>query len=219
MIEAKRGWANTVSTKQDYHEILDGLGSRYEALLNTYKPFACGIVMHPAIDAAIQLRNENQLDPNQIERVDLKVHPLVLELTGKKTPQDGLEGKFSIYHAVAVALLEGAGGEKQFSDRAVDDPAGVALRSRVLPVVTPGIDPAQVDMTIVLKDGRTLHRFIAHAIGSVEVPMTDKQLEDKFADLADGTIPALSIERVMDACWNVESLTNAAEIARMSVSS
>jgi hypothetical protein len=58
----------------------------------------------------------------------------------------------------------------------------VALRGKVLPVVTPGIDPAQVDMTIVLKDGRTLRRFIAHAIGSVEVPMTDKQLEDKFAD-------------------------------------
>ena len=219
MIEAKRGWANTVSTKQDYHEILDGLGSRYEVLLNTYKPFACGIVMHPAIDAAIQLRNENQLDPIEIERVDLKVHPLVLELTGKKSPQTGLEGKFSIYHAVAVALVEGAGGEKQFSDRAVNDPAVVALRMRVLPVVTPGIDPAQVDMTIVLKDGRTLHRFIAHAIGSVEVPMTDKQLEMKFADLADGIIPASSIERIMDACWNVESLTDAAEIARMSVSS
>ena len=97
-------------------------GTRYEAALNTYKPFACGIVMHPAIDAAIQLRNENHLTPDQIERVDLKVHPLVLELTGKTTPQTGLEGKFSIYHAVAVALIEGAGGEKQFSDRAVNDP-------------------------------------------------------------------------------------------------
>ncbi len=86
-------------------------------------------------------------------------------------------------------------------------------------MVTPGIDPTQVDMTIVLKDGRTWRRFIAHAIGSVEVPMTDKQLENRFGDLADGIIPASSIERVMDACWNVESLTDAAEIARMSVSS
>jgi 2-methylcitrate dehydratase PrpD len=92
-----------------------------------------------------------------------------------------------------------------------------ALRSLIL--FTPGIDLAQVDMTIVLKDGRTLHRFIAHAIGSVEVPMTDKQLEDKFAGLADGVIPASAIRRVMDACWNVESLINAAEIAKMSVSS
>jgi 2-methylcitrate dehydratase PrpD len=218
MIEAKRGWANTVSTKQDYNEILGDLGKRYEAALNTYKPFACGIVMHPAIDAAIQLRNENRLTADQVERVDLKVHPLVLDLTGKKTPRTGLESKFSIYHAVAVAIVEGAGGEKQFSDRAVDDPAVVALRSKVFPVVTPGINPAQVDMRIVLKGGRTLNRHIEHAIGSVETPMTDKQLETKFADLADGIIPAAAIRRVMDACWNVESLSSAAEIARMSVS-
>jgi 2-methylcitrate dehydratase PrpD len=217
MIEAKRGWANTLSTKQDYHEILDGLGVRYEALLNTYKPFACGIVMHPAIDAAIQLRNENGLAPNQIERVELKVNPLVLELTGKPAPRDGLEGKFSIYHAVAIALVEGAGGEKQFSDRAVTDPVVVALRGAVNPVVTPGIDPAQVDMTITLKDGRVLHRFIAHAIGGVEVPMTDEQLETKFADLADGVIPQSAIERVIKACWSVESLASAGEIARISV--
>jgi 2-methylcitrate dehydratase PrpD len=142
----------------------------------------------------------------------------VLELTGKKTPHEGLEGKFSIYHAVAVALVEGAGGEKQFTDRAVNDPTVVALRSKVIPVVTPGVDAAQVDMTIVLKDGRRLHRYIAHAIGSVEVPMTDKQLETKFADLAEGIIPAPTIQQVMDACWNVESLPSAAEIAKMSVS-
>jgi 2-methylcitrate dehydratase PrpD len=218
MIEAKRGWANTVSTKQDYNEILGDLGKRYEAALNTYKPFACGIVVHPAIDAAIQLRNENKLTADQVERVDLKVHPLVLDLTGKKTPRTGLESKFSIYHAVAVAIVEGAGGEKQFSDRAANDPTVVALRSRVFPVTTPGINPAQVDMKIVLKDGRTLNRHIEHAIGSVEMPMTDKQLETKFADLADGIIPAAAISRVMEACWNVESLSSAAEIARMSVS-
>jgi 2-methylcitrate dehydratase PrpD len=218
MIEAKRGWANTISTKQDYNEILGDLGKRYEAALNTYKPFACGIVMHPAIDAAIQLRNENKLTADQIERVDLKVHPLVLELTGKKTPHEGLEGKFSIYHAVAVALVEGAGGEKQFSDRAVNDPTVVALRSKVIPVITPGIDPAQVDLTIVLKDGRQLHRYIQHAIGSVEMPMTDQQLETKFSDLADCIISVPMIRRVMDACWNVESLPSAAEIAKMSVS-
>ncbi|MBO4225820.1 MmgE/PrpD family protein [Bradyrhizobium neotropicale] len=216
MIEAKRGWANTISTKQDYNEILGDLGKRYEAALNTYKPFACGIVMHPAIDAAIQLRNESKLSADQVERVELKVHPLVLELTGKRTPQQGLEGKFSIYHAVAVAIVEGAGGEKQFSDRAVTDPTVVSLRSKVVPAVTPGIKPEQVDMTIVLKDGRHLHRHIEHAIGSLEVPMTDKQLETKFSDLADGILPAVMIRRVMDACWNVESLPSAAEIAKMS---
>jgi 2-methylcitrate dehydratase PrpD len=217
MIEAKRGWANTISTKQDYAEITGGLGQHYEAALNTYKPFACGIVMHPAIDAAIQLRNENKFTPDQIERVELKVHPLVLELTGKQTPNEGLEGKFSIYHAVAVALVEGAGGEKQFSDRAVRDPVVVALRGKVVPTITPGIKPEQVDMVIVLKDGRSLHKYIEHAVGSLEVPMTDQALEKKFADLADGIIPADQARRVMDLCWGVEKLTDVGQIAKSGV--
>jgi len=217
MIEAKRGWANTISTKQDYRQITEGLGQRYEAALNTYKPFACGIVIHPAIDAAIQLRNENRLTADQIARIDLKVHPLVLELTGKKTPQIGLEGKFSVYHSVAVAIIEGAAGEKQYSDRAVRDPQVIALRDRVNAVVDPSVKPEQVDMTVTLKDGRTLHKHIEHAIGSVEVPMTDQQLEAKFTDLAEAVLPAAQVRKLIETCWQVERLPSAAAIAKAGV--
>jgi len=215
MIEAKRGWANAISTKQDYREITEGLGQRYEAALNTYKPFACGIVIHPAIDAAIQLRNEYKLTADQIASIDLKVNPLVIELTGKKTPRIGLEGKFSVYHSVAVAIIEGAAGERQYSDRAVQDPAVIALRDRVTATVVPSIKPEQVDMTITLKDGRKLHKFIEHAIGSLEVPMTDKQLETKFLDLVNGILPDAQVRRLMDACWQVETLKNAGDIATL----
>ena len=214
MIEAKRGWANTISTKQDYSQIIDGLGARYEAALNAYKPFACGIVMHPAIDAAIQLRNENKLMAHQVEAIDMKVNPLVLELTGKTTPKTGLEGKFSIYHAVAIALIEGAGGEKQFTDRAVNDPTVVALRAKVNPTADPSIKPEQVEMTIVLDDGRRLNRRIEHAVGSLEKPMSDADLERKFLDLADGVLPQTQAKRVMDMCWKVETLANAGDIPR-----
>jgi 2-methylcitrate dehydratase PrpD len=217
MIEAKRGWANTISTKQDYKEITDGLGERYEALLNTYKPFACGIVMHPAIDAAIQLRNQYQLKPDQIDTINLRVNPLVLELTGKKTPTTGLEGKFSIYHAVAAAIVEGAAGEKQFSDRAVQDPTILALRSRVAPVVDPSVKPEQVEMSIALKDGRQLEKTIQHAIGSLEAPMSDRDLETKFTDLAEGILIPEEIRRLIGLCWRVEKLSSAADIAKAAV--
>ncbi|MDE2625009.1 MAG: MmgE/PrpD family protein [Betaproteobacteria bacterium] len=217
MIEAKRGWANTISTKQDYREITEGLGQRYEAALNTYKPFACGIVIHPAIDAAIQLRNEYHLAPDQIVSIDLRANPLVLELTGKKTPTTGLEGKFSVYHAVAVALVEGAAGEKQFSDRAVQDPRVVALRQKVHVQVDPAVLPEQVDMLLVLADGRKLYRHIAHAVGSLEVPMSDRQLESKFMDLAEGILPPDQIQRLMNTCWNVADLPDAAAIAQAAV--
>jgi 2-methylcitrate dehydratase PrpD len=217
MIEAKRGWANTISTKQDYREITEGLGTRYETLLNTYKPFACGIVLHPAIDAAIQLRNQYKITPEQVDHVDLRVNPLVLELTGKKTPNEGLEGKFSVYHAVAVAIVEGAAGEKQFSNRAVRDPVVVALRVRVIPIIDASIKPEQVELTIILKDGRKLHKRIEHAVGSTEVPMSDSALEAKFADLADGILPKAQIVRLMESCWEVEKLSSAAAVAKAAV--
>jgi 2-methylcitrate dehydratase PrpD len=215
MIEATRGWANTISTKQDYGEITDGLGIRFESTLNTYKPFACGIVLHPAIDAAIQLRNANDLKADQISRVELRVHPLVLELTGKTAPVTGLEGKFSVYHAVAVALIQGMAGPKQFSDRIVQEPDVVALRSMVVATVDPAIGAEQVDMTVVLNDNRRLHKFIERAVGSVDVPMTDAALESKFADLADGILPQAQARRLMQACWNLESLADAADIVRL----
>ena len=217
MIEAKRGWANTISTKQDYKEITDGLGKHYESTLNTYKPFACGIVMHPAIDAAIHLREQYQLNATQIETIHLRVNPLVLELTGKKTPTTGLEGKFSIYHAVAVAIVEGAAGERQFSDRAVQDRTIVNLRSCVVPVVDTTVELSQVEMTMHLKDGRQLAKSIQHAKGSLEAPMTDDDIESKFGDLAKEILPPDRIRALIDLCWNLEKLSNAGAIAKAAV--
>lgn len=83
-LEAKSGWMNVLSTSRDYTQLTRNLGSSYEISFNTYKPFACGVVIHPTIDGCIQLRNQYHLAAGQIDRVDLRVHPLVLELTGKK---------------------------------------------------------------------------------------------------------------------------------------
>ena len=58
-LEGKDGWAQALSRAVNWAEVTEGLGTRYEAALNTYKPFACGIVTHPAIDAAIQLHNQD----------------------------------------------------------------------------------------------------------------------------------------------------------------
>jgi len=217
MIEARRGWASTISTKQDYREITGDLGLRYEAALNTYKPFACGVVLHPAIDAAIQLRSQHGLRADRIDRVELRVNPLVLELTGKKTPHTGLDAKFSVYHAVAVALVEGAAGDRQFSERAVRDPAVLALRARVAPTVDRSIQPAQVDMTVTLNDGRTLHRHIEHATGSATSPLSDDALEAKFLDLVADILPPPRARRLLDTCWNVEKLPSAAAVAESAV--
>lgn len=198
-IEAPRGFAQTVSTRNDWKEITDELGTRFEISFNTYKPFACGIVIHPTIDAATQLRDKG-VKADDVERIELRVHSLVLELTGKKEPRDGLEGKFSVYHGFAAGLVFGRAGEHEFADEIVSRPDLVALRQKVVATVDDAIDEASADVTAVLKDGRTEKVFIEHAIGSLERPLSDAQLEAKFRDLAEPVIGGQQAGRLIDAC-------------------
>jgi 2-methylcitrate dehydratase PrpD len=184
-IEAARGLAQTYSTKCDWNEITDALGQRFEISFNTYKPFACGIVIHPAIDGCVQLRDAHQLQASDVERVDLKVHSLVLELTGKRSPRTGLEAKFSVFHACAAGILFGQAGEAEFADGIVTRADVIALRDRIHAVVDRGIGEAAADVTVACKDGRTLHLLVEHAIGSVQRPMSDAHLAAKFHGLVD----------------------------------
>jgi 2-methylcitrate dehydratase PrpD len=213
-LEAARGWANVLSTTRNYGAITDNLGAHYEISENTYKPFPCGVVIHPAIDGCLQMREQYGLKADQIARIELSVHPLVLELTGKKTPQTGLEGKFSVYHAVSAAIVEGRVGEPQFSDAAVRNQATVALRERVSAVVDGAIAEDQVRITIIMNDQRRLEKFIEHCAGSTRNPMTNAQLEAKFHGLTQGILPADRSRRLMDLCWKIESLPEAAQVAR-----
>ena len=129
----------------------------WELLENTYKPFACGIVIHPVIDGCIQLRNASRSAIlRDIEAIDVDVHPLVLELTGKTRPQVGLEGKFSVFHSAAVALIDGAAGEAQYSDARVRDPSVVALRDKVRATVDRALPEDAARIRIRLRDGRVL---------------------------------------------------------------
>ena len=212
-LEAKRGWLNVLSTRHDGREITEGLGTRYEILSNTYKPFACGIVIHPTIDACIQLRDLDHVDAAAIRHVALKVHPLVLELTGKTEPRTGLEGKFSIYHAAAVALIEGDGGERQFSDRAVRDPAIIALRRRVTAEIDPALAPDVASVVVTTADGSAVERHVAHAIGSMSRPMTNADLERKFTGLAEEHLGEAATSRLIELCWGLEDLESVSVIA------
>ena len=216
-IEAPRGFANVLSTKQDYSEILDGLGGRWEAALNSYKPFACGIVIHPTIDGCIQLREELGPAVNEITAVALRTHPLVLELTGKTEPRTGLEGKFSVYHSAAAALLRGDGSPTAFTDQLVNDPQLVELRRKVRATADPNCHEDAVTIEITLRDGRQIRKHVEHAIGSLDRPLSDEQLETKFQHQASLVIGEEQSRELMEIAWSLPKLPDAGEVARRSV--
>ena len=213
-IEAPRGFAHVTSTRFDPAIITEGLGEHYELANNMYKPFACGLVVHAAIDGAIQLRTEHGIRSDDVARIDVTVSPIVLELTAKAKPQTGLEGKFSVFHATAVALVEGAAGEAQFSDAAVRDPRVVAVRDRVHITPDAALKRTQARVTIALNDGTRHERYVEHALGTLPRPMSDADLEAKFHALVDGILSRSAADEVIRLCWNVDGLPDAGAVAR-----
>jgi len=197
-LEAPRGLLQVVSDQRDWNELTHELGTRFEIAFNSYKPFACGVVIHPCIDACARLR-EQGVKPDEVERIELAVHPLVLELTGKKEPADGLAAKFSVYHGCAVGLVFGRAGEAEFADAVVRRDDIVALRRKVVATVDPRIAEDATELVATLRDGRRITISIEHAVGSLERPLSDGELDAKFHALVDPVLGAARAEGLIGA--------------------
>ena len=207
-LEAKRGWANVVvgggTPKLDQY--ISELGEKWEIEPNAFKPFPCGIVCHPVIDACIQVHNEIQskgLKVQDIRKVDAKVHPLVIELTSKRKPKDGLEGKFSVFHGGAVGLLYGKAGPAEYEDNLVTNSSVVEVRDKIDATADQDLKPDETYLTVQFKDGTVLEKHIEHAVGSLEVPMTNEQLTEKFVDQASLVLGDDRAKAASDAAWSI----------------
>lgn len=216
VLEAPRGFACVMSDKQDWSELVGDLGGRWEAALNSYKPFACGIVIHPAIDGCIQLRDEIGERVSDIESVHLDVHPLVLELTGKRQPKTGLEGKFSVFHAAACALLDGDGSPTAFTDEMVSRTDIISLRDAITAKANADRHEASVGIAVRFKDGSQLRKHVERAIGSRDVPLTDDQINSKFTAQARLVIGDEQCARLLEAAWKTPQHTSVADVAMIS---
>ncbi len=216
-IEAPRGFAQVLAPGSRLEGILDRLGERFEILLNTYKPYACGVVCHPAIDGCIGLREEHALTGAAIASIALRVHPLALKLTGIREPRTGLESKWSIYHSAAVAACDGAAGERQYTDERLRDAGVERLRRAVSAEADAALREDEAHVAMTLTDGRVLRRHVAHATGSADNPLSDAGLEAKFRALAAGVLPDARIEALLGKCWSVAESPDVAELARLAV--
>jgi 2-methylcitrate dehydratase PrpD len=218
-IEAPRGFAHVLSPRCDLNIITDNLGKSWELLENAYKPYPCGIVGHPIIDGCLDLRGAHGITADSIERIDLRVHPLVMRLMGNATPRNGLEAKLSVHHCAAAAIIFGAVGVKEFTDACAIHPAAVALRARVAPTIDENMAADAADIVISLKNGTGHHAFVAHARGSLDRPMSDADLEDKFRALAAWGFSTCNAYDVIELIWSFDNINDAAALARTTVPS
>lgn len=196
IVEGKRGFCRIYSDVAKPEALADALGTRWEIARNGHKPYACGVVLHPAIDAVIALRRAHGIDATKVEQIDLRVHPLVLAITGVSDPRTGLKAKFSIRHSAAVALVDGAAGTLQYTDARSQDPLVLALRDKVTVEADETLANDQARATVVV-GGKRYETFVEHASGTVGNPMSNAAIEEKFRANAEPVIGAERTDRIV----------------------
>ena len=211
-IDGKNGLLQVMSPNAAPDRIRDGLGREFELMQNTYKPYPCGIVIHPAIDACLALAENPAFDPQLIERLDLRVHPDALNLTGRKLPDTALEAQISIYHWAAAALVHRRAGIEQSELPSVQESALRAIQQIVFPVPVASLASDQAEARLTMKNGQVLEVRIEHATGSAAKPMTDKQLEEKFRALAGRVLDDGRTERLLALCTDMDRAADPLEV-------
>lgn len=215
VLEARRGFCAVTAAQYDLSRATDRLGSEYLLLRNGLKPYACGVVTHPTIDGVRRLRQRHGVQPGQVEEIETRVHPLVLELTGKREPRTGLEGKFSIYFCAAIALIEGNARQSQFTDEKVNREDIRSLMGRVRVVPEPGIRESQAVVTIRTADGPALVERVEAATGTPANPLSDDELVEKFMDLVAPVLPRRRAQQLVEQVWELDRLNDVTSITEL----
>src|ERR1700751_4944330 len=183
-IEGRYGFAAVTSDSADLARIADGLGQRWEVLNNAYKPYPCGVVLFPVIDACLELRARLAPETEAINRVVVRGHPLMRERTDRPNVKTGRDARVSLQHTVAAAFLFGAAGLAQYEDDCVADPVVRALRAKVVFDEDPEAPVESATLTLHLADGPEQSEHIRHGRGTPGRPMTDAELDTKVQELA-----------------------------------
>ena len=204
-LEARDGLAAAAADWLDGAKVLRLLGTDWRVRSNLIKPAACGVVSHPAIAAATQIRAAaDEKAPLRITRIAARVHPLVLEVMGLREPKTSLQAKFSVYHAIAVAMLDGIASVRQFSHSRVRAPEVVDLRRRVDVTTDASVALDEVFLSAEYADGVRIDRHIVPgALGA----MTAEALRAKVHSLADDVLGPAAVTRLLDTVSDIDHLS------------
>jgi 2-methylcitrate dehydratase PrpD len=217
-LEGPRGFLQVMGEEPDLDCLINDLGEHWEIQSNSYKPYPCGVVLNPVIEACLAL--SQQLGPlaeweHDIQRIELRGHPLLRQRTDRPGVTSGRASQVCAQHAVAVSLLRGRAGLPEFSDAAVHDPQTRQL-GELLHFVDDeryAIDAATVTLQFGQREAASLH--IDHARGSVKKPLSDTELESKFRTLSNSFLNQTQADRIIHAVWNFEQIERAAELIRL----
>ena len=213
-LEGERGFLQVFGEKPELAAITRNLGTDWESARNTYKPYCCGIVLHPVIDALLHLKISQKVKIQEVQKVSIRGNPLLRQRTDRKRPASGREAQVSAQHAAAVCFAYGEAGIRQFSDACAAERALQAFGERVAFIDDASIPVEAAAVEVLLVNGHRLHAEVRQALGSAAKPMSDAQLEAKVRSLSAHGAPGCDPDRVIAQVWSIEEMDDVTELMR-----
>ena len=207
-LEGERGFLNVYGQELDFDALQNHLGIDWEIQKNTYKPYPCGVVLNPVIEACLELfvtLREKNIDLKNLDVIKLTGHPLLRQRTDRPNVLTGRESQVSAQHAVGIVLVYGKAGLSEFSDEAIKDAVAKWVGSKVKFLDDPqmSVDAATVEITFV--DKSQLLTQISKAKGSLSIPLSDHDLERKLISLSSNAAFPINTHKLIDQIWSLDS--------------
>jgi 2-methylcitrate dehydratase PrpD len=182
----------------------------------TFKNHACCGHVFAAIDGALALQREMRVNAPEIERVRVGTYKAALEVAHHESPRTAAEARFSLKYTVASALVHGSVRLAAFEPARLADPATCELMRRIEVAIDPELDaafPAQraARVAITARDGRREELLQPTRIGDPDAPLSDRQLEDKYLELAGPVLGEARARSLLERLWQIEQAKTLAE--------
>ncbi len=207
VLESDLGFAHTQTEAPDIPLALDGMGEIFEVRNALFKYHAACYGTHATIEAVQAILHKANIDPANIERVDIAIHSVYVSTCGNPNPTTGLESKFSLGFCVALVL---AGRDTArldtYSDHNVKDPELVELLQKVTVTADDSLERMTAEVTIHTKDSVVHHQAYDVGVPSKDLAEQWQKLTAKFRGCAEPRLGKEKTETLIETIRTLETL-------------
>jgi 2-methylcitrate dehydratase PrpD len=223
VLEGKKGFCQAFADEYYPEEITAGFSKPFRIMWTGNKPYCCCAAQHTTIDATAGIMKEHPFKPDNIAAITIAQAARDVKNVGNIIkPEDILSAQFSGRFGVALRLIKGSNGFNDYTPNNLKDPAILGLAKKVSYIIDkkfdaapPGMAPAAV--TIRLNDGTVYQKQVDYARGTVQKPMTGRELEDKFRGLASMALPEKQVENIIKTVSELENIKNIRQLSSLLV--
>jgi 2-methylcitrate dehydratase PrpD len=197
------GYFSVFKPNDGYRDNLADLGRRFLIAGMSLKPYPCGVVIHPVIDACIAISRRHGFAGDAVRGVEIFVHPRTAVLAEKQDPASLITSRFSLHHAAALALTFGAADFATFENTDVADPRLVVLRRCITVHHSPQLPQTQARVIVDLEGLGKVEEHVTQATGGPDNPLSTAQLKQKFVQLCGMAMDDGFAETMFDRCLSI----------------